>query len=276
MELENEEEKEAFKQEHPEVEEVMEIVNEIDKNNVKQKDDSAFYWNALKIKQWMEKNNTTKPPRSQYKSRKTGKNSVPVEEARLGDRLSDIRMNLISPYSRLETEKEKKSYKMEHPELEEVLQIIEWIDNRIPEKLQQARDIKIWMKNNNTTNPPRATIRRNSKALRLEDMNDIEKEEYMLGTALRRIRTKLIEPYNKLATNEEKEEYKRNNPELEEVMAIVEEIDRNNRKVKKNGLKQIVVEQKQNGLLGENIEVESKFDETFEKIEHNLSNEQEI
>ena len=59
-------------------------------------------------------------------------------------------------------------------------------------------------------------------------------------------------------------------------MAIVEEIDRNNRKVKKNGLKQIVVEQKQNGLLGENIEVESKFDETFEKIEHNLSNEQEI
>jgi len=30
------------------------------------------------------------------------------------------------------------------------------------------------------------------------------------------------------------------------------------------------------GLLGENIEVESKFDETFEKIEHNLSNEQDI
>lgn len=74
----------------------------------------------------------------------------------------------------------------------------------------------------------------------------------------------------------EKEEYKRNNPELEEVMGIVEKIDRNNRKVKKNGLKQIVVEQKQNGLLGENIEVESKFDGTFEKIEHNLSNEQEI
>lgn len=74
----------------------------------------------------------------------------------------------------------------------------------------------------------------------------------------------------------EKEEYKRNNPELEEVMGIVEEIERNNRKVKKNGLKQIVVEQKQNGLLGENIGVESKFDETFEKIEHNLSNEQEI
>ena len=98
----------------------------------------------------------------------------------------------------------------------------------------------------------------------------------MSKTALRRIRTKLIDPYNKLETNEEKEEYKRNNPELLEVMEIVREIDRNNRKVEKNNLKQIVLKQKQNGLLGKNIEVESTFDEIFERIEHNLSNEQEI
>ena len=275
-ELDNEEEKEEYKIKHPELEEVIKIVEEIDRNNVRLKEDSSFYWNALKIKEWMEKNQVSQPPRNQYKSRKTGENAVPIEEARLGDKLSEIRMNLISPYSRLVTEKDKELYRTEHPELEEVLQIIEWIDNRIPEKLQQARDIKTWMKNKNTTNPPRATIRRNNKALRLKDMDEIEKEEYMLGTALRRIRTKLINPYNKLETNEEKEECKRNNPELLEVMEIVREIDRNNRKVEKNNLKQIVLKQKQNGLLGKNIEVESTFDEIFERIEHNLSNEQEI
>mgnify|MGYP007005320034 CR=1 FL=1 len=251
-ELESENEKEEYKKKHPELEEIIMIVEEIDRNNVRLKEDSAFYWNALKIKEWMEKNQATQPPRSQYKSRKTGKNAVPVEEARLGDKLSEIRMNLISPYLKLETEKDKESYRMEHPELEEVLEIIGWIDNRIPEKLQQARDIKKWMEKNNTTNPPRATIRRNNKALRLEDMDDIEKEEYIHGTALRRIRTKLIEPYNKLESDEEKELYKQNNPELEEVMAIVEEIDWNNPKNKKK-IKDTVKQNK--GNLSEAIQV---------------------
>ena len=256
-ELENEEEKEEYKKKHPELEEIIMIVEEIDRNNVRLKEDSAFYWNALKIKEWMEKNQATQPPRSQYKSRKTGKNAVPVEEARLGDKLSEIRMNLISPYLKLETEKDKESYRMEHPELEEVLEIIEWIDNRIPEKLQQARDIKKWMEKNNTTNPPRATIRRNNKALRLEDMDDIEKEEYIHGTALRRIRTKLIEPYNKLESDEEKELYKQNNPELEEVMAIVEEIDWNNPKNKKK-IKDTVKQNK--GNLSEAMQVGEKLE----------------
>ena len=108
------------------------------------------------------------------------------------------------------------------------------------------------MEKNNTTNPPRATIRRNNKALRLEDMDDIEKEEYIHGTALRRIRTKLIEPYNKLESDEEKELYKQNNPELEEVMAIVEEIDWNNPKNKKK-IKDTVKQNK--GNLSEAIQV---------------------
>lgn len=62
---------------------------------------------------------------------------------------------------------------------------------------------------------------------------EAEKEEYMLGTALRRIRTKLIDPYNELKNDEEKKLYNQNNPELDEVMAIVDEIDRNNPKSKK-------------------------------------------
>ena len=258
-ELQNEEEKEEYKKKHPELEEVMRMVEEIDKNNVRLKEDSPFYWNALKIKEWMEKNQVTQPPRNQYKSRKTGENVVPVEEARLGDKLSEIRMNLISPYLKLETERAKETYRMEHPELEEVLEIIGWIDNRIPEKLQQVINIKIWMKNNNTKNPPRATIRRDKKVLRLEDMDDVEKEEYMLGTALRRIRTKLIDPYNNLDNEEEKEEYKQNNPELEEVMAIVEEIDRNNSKIKKT-IKDIVKQNKEKiseaMQVGEELEAE--------------------
>ena len=96
------------------------------------------------------------------------------------------------------------------------------------------------------------TIKKNNKALRLEDMDDIEKEEYIHGTALRGIRTKLIEPYNKLESDEEKELYKQNNPELEEVMAIVEEIDWNNPKNKKK-IKDTVKQNK--GNLSEAIQV---------------------
>ena len=138
--------KENFKIDHPELEDVRDIIEEIDRNNVKLKEESSFYINALKIKKWMEDNQTTKPPRSQYKSRKTGENAVPIEEARLGDRLSDIKLLLISPYKKLENDEDKKDFKKEHPEIEDVLKIVEWMESHIPEKLRQAQEILEWMK----------------------------------------------------------------------------------------------------------------------------------
>ena len=206
-ELKTEEEKEEYKRNHPELEEIMAIIEEIDKNNI-----PTNLQNILKIKEWMEDNNMTTPPRAQNEN-------VPEEEGKLGNALSNIRFNLIKPYTELKTEEEKEEYKGEYPELEEVMAIIEEIDrNNIPTNLQNVLKIKQWMKNNNTTIPPRAQNKRKT----------VPEEEAKLGKTLSYIRGQLIKPYTELKTEEEKEEYKRKYTELEEVMAIIEEIDRNN------------------------------------------------
>ena len=231
-ELKSEEEKEKYKFDHPELEEVLKIIKWIDENNVKEdkiynvgKEDRIYYKNILEIKEWMRRNGATRPPRPQYKSKKTGENAVPEEEARLAYKLYCIRTELVKPYNELKNQDEKDGYKIQHPELEDVLKIVEEIDNRIPEKLQQAREIKCWMQKYQKIKPPRATIKISNKALKLEEMNDIQKEEYLLGNALRRIRVYLIEPYKKIGSQEERDEYKNNNPELEEVMELVSWID---------------------------------------------------
>ena len=136
--LKIEEEKEEYKRKHPELEEVMTIVEEIDRNNIKIKKEQPYYINALEIKKWMEKNNTTKPPRSQYN------NMVPEEEAKLGSNLSSIRHCLIKPYQKLKTEEEKEEYKKQHPELEEVMAIVEEIDRNKGKKV--AKDVVIKQK----------------------------------------------------------------------------------------------------------------------------------
>ena len=50
------------------------------------------------------------------------------EEQRLGSALKNIRSHLTKPYIELETEEEKEEYRKEHPELDDVMEIIEWID----------------------------------------------------------------------------------------------------------------------------------------------------
>ena len=133
--------------------EIMEIVEEIDRNNI-----PTHLKNARKIKEWMEKNETTRPPRK-------GGKDIPKEEGRLREALNGIRQILIKPYEKLKNEEEREEYinKLENKPLEpitreqfmEILRIIEEIDrNNILVKLQQARKIKEWMEKNNTTMPP--------------------------------------------------------------------------------------------------------------------------
>ena len=216
-EIEDEDEKKEYQKEHPELEEVMKIVEEIDKNNVRVKEDSQYYWHILSIKEWMDKNKTTRPPRSQNKDK-----TIPKEEGFLGRQLSAIRQQLIKPYNLLKSKQEKEEYKKQHPELEEVMKIVEEIDkNNIKLKEDSvlylnALEIKKWMEENNTTKPPS----KNAKAT--------SKEEKKLGRMLSYIRQALIKPYNQLESEEEKEEYKKQHPELEEVMEIIEWIDKNN------------------------------------------------
>ena len=91
-EIKSEEEKEKFKILYPNFNEIIEIVDEIDKNNIKTKKDSRYYRNALQIKEWMTKRKTEIPPKV------TGKR----EEYLLAIKLSAIRTELVNPYKELE------------------------------------------------------------------------------------------------------------------------------------------------------------------------------
>ena len=77
----------------------------------------------------MVENNTTKPPRKQRKD-KQGNKTVPEDEAKLGAKLNKIRTRLIKPYLNLQTEEEKEEYKIQKPELDEVMAILAEIDKK--------------------------------------------------------------------------------------------------------------------------------------------------
>lgn len=85
--------------------------------------------------------------------------------------MAEIRRNIIKPYLELKTEEEQEEYKNNHPEFEDVVAIIEWIDNNnVPIYLENARKIKLWMTTNKRTIPPRGHARN----------NDVTQEEKIL------------------------------------------------------------------------------------------------
>ena len=199
--LKTDEERESFREKHPEIDEVMKIVGEIDKNNI-----SPYLTNARAIKVWIEESGGTKPPSYGAKDK---------EEKQLGVKLSTIREKLIKPYKRLETDEERESFREKHPEIDEVMEIVGEIDrNNIPTNLANARAIKAWIEKSGGTKPPSESSK--------------DAEERRLGRALPRIRRILINPYMSLETDEEKESFREKHPEIDEVMEIVGEIDRNN------------------------------------------------
>ena len=114
--------------------------------------------------------------------------------------------------------------------------------------LKNARLIKKWMEERETTKPP-------SKISK-------DEEEKRLGRALMVIRHKLLKPYEKLETEEEKEEYKIKYPYFEEVKQIVDEIDRNRSK-------------KLNKLIEENIE-KRKILKQAKELENNYQKQLKI
>ena len=129
--------------------------------------------NALNIKKWMEQMQRTKPPSITSKD---------LQEKKLGIALSNIRQSLIKPYMQLITEQEKQEFIQNHPNFTEIKGIIDWIDeNNISPYLINAREIKQWMQEKETTKPPRT-------------LNGDDRER-RLGTALSGIRLRLIKPY---------------------------------------------------------------------------------
>ena len=200
LQIVDEEEKLKFENKHPELQEVMQIVNWIDGRNL-----SPNLVNARAIKIWMQTHKTTKSPSAVSKD---------AEENRLGTALTELRRNLIKPYMQLETEEEKLEFSEKHPEIDEVLQIINWIDtNKVNPNLTNVRNIKAWMEERKTTKPPSS----NSK----------DKEEKRLGRALGNIKQTLVKTYMQLGT-QEKEEFEQEHPEFREIMEIINWIDENN------------------------------------------------
>lgn len=200
LQIVDEEEKLKFENKHPELQEVMQIVNWIDGRNL-----SPNLVNARAIKIWMQTHKTTKSPSAVSKD---------AEENRLGTALTELRRNLIKPYMQLETEEEKLEFSEKHPEIDEVLQIINWIDtNKVNPNLTNVRNIKAWMEERRTTKPPSS----NSK----------DKEEKRLGRALGNIKQTLVKTYMQLGT-QEKEEFEQEHPEFREIMEIINWIDENN------------------------------------------------
>ena len=213
--LETEEEKRKFLERkgltQEQFDEIVKIIDEIDKNNI-----PPHLQNARKIKAWMEEKGTTKPPRS-------GGKDLGEEEQRLGTALLTIKKSLIKPYSELETEEEKEKFLerkgFTQEQFDEIKGIIEEIDrNNISLYLQNAKEIQRWMEEKRTTKPPSATGK-----------NEGEKR---LGRALSTIRQSLIKPYNKLETEAEREKFLKrkglSQEQFDEIVGIVEEIDKNN------------------------------------------------
>ena len=199
LELETEEAREEYKKKHPQFDEVMQIIQEIDRNSI-----SINLRNAREIKEWIKNSGDTKPP-SRYSANK--------KEAKLGVKWSFLKYNLIRPYLELEVEEERESYKKAHLDLEEIMEIVQEIDkNNSSIHLRNARKIKAWIEN--------------SRDMKLPSPTAQNEEERSLGVALRRIR-KLIEIYLKIETDKEKDDYRQKYTDLEEVMQIIQEIDIN-------------------------------------------------
>ena len=120
--------------------EILRIVKEIDRNNI-----PILLQNARKIKEWIDKNGTTRPPR-------IGGKDLPEEEQDMGIKLRNIRRCLIKPYSELKTEKEREGYICElesrkkepitKEQFMEILGIIEEIDGKrenLTELVEQSK-----------------------------------------------------------------------------------------------------------------------------------------
>lgn len=97
----------------------------------------------------------------------------------------------------------------------ELIELLKEIDGSIKgtKFLENAKGIKDWIDKSGDTKLPSETS---------EDM-----EESYWGLKLHSIRSKFIKPYMDLETEEAKEEYRRKSPQIEEVIKIIEQIDRN-------------------------------------------------
>ena len=122
MEKTTDEEREKFREKHPEVDDVRKIIKEIDIST------STHYLNAQRILEWIKCQENPKKPYSKSKNE---------EEKKLGTALQNIRSQLIKPYMEKPTDEEREQFREEHPETDAVLEIVSDIDIKYGTKKQK-------------------------------------------------------------------------------------------------------------------------------------------
>ena len=116
------EEREKFREKHPEVDDVRKIIKEIDIST------STHYLNAQAIQEWIKCQENPKKPYSKSKNE---------EEKKLGTALQNIRSQLIKPYMEKPTNEEREKFREEYPETDAVLEIVSDIDIKYGTKKQK-------------------------------------------------------------------------------------------------------------------------------------------
>ena len=190
------EEREKFREKHPEVDDVRKIIKEIDIST------ATYYLNAQRILEWIKRQENPKKP---------SKLSENEEEKKLGNALSSIRTYLINPYMEKTTNEEREEFREKHPEIDDVRKIIKEIDISTSTHYLNAQAIQEWIK-----------CQENPKKPYSKSKNEEEKK---LGTALQNIRSQLIKPYMEKPTDEEREQFREEHPETDAVLEIVSDID---------------------------------------------------
>ena len=192
------EEREQFKEEHPEIDAVLEIIKEIKIST------ATHYLNAQIILEWI---------KSQEKPRKPSAKSKNKEEKKLGEAWQRIRSLLIKPYMEKPTDEEREQFREEHPEIDDVRKLIKEIDSLTytpPTHLKNAQAILEWIKRQETP--------------RMPSENSQNEEEKKLYNAWKNMGTFLINPYKKKTTAEKREQFKEEHPEIDAVLEIIKEI----------------------------------------------------
>lgn len=152
--------------------------------------------NAKIIKKWVEQSG--KIPLLISKNR---------EEKSLAEALANIQNYLVIPYNKLKTDEEREEYRKLHPEIDEVISIIDYIYT--PKYVLTIRKIKLWAEQSGKS----------------PSMLAADEEERKLADELFRIRRKLIEPYIRLEGEAARAEYRKKYIRLDEVLNIISEID---------------------------------------------------
>ena len=190
-----EEERENFREEHPEIDDVLKIIKEIDIST------STQYLNAQAIQEWIKRQEKPKLPSKESKNK---------EERTLGNALVGIGKRLINPYKKKTTAEEQEKFREEHPEIDAVLEIIKEIKISTATYYLNAQRILEWIKRQETP--------------RLPSEYSQNEEEKKLGNVWASMRSNLINPYKKKTTEEEREQFKEEHPEIDAVLEIIKEI----------------------------------------------------